>query len=227
MFEAKEVKQNTVSAKGQVPSSSLLQIYDVKDAKIRILFVGNSITYHAPKPEIGWFGSWGMAATCEKNDYVHQVVNMLETQYGKVGYGVAQLAQWELSFDENNKWKDNYCGIESFDADVAVIRMGENIPGTKLQLANMMSCIEDMIAFFGKECNQVIVTDCFWKREKLDNLLEKICEEKGYTFCQLSDLYENREAMALEQFEHQGVALHPSDYGMELIAKRIVELINK
>lgn len=227
MFEAKEVKQNTVSARGQVPLSSLLQIYDVEDAKIRILFVGNSITYHAPKPEIGWFGSWGMAASCEKNDYVHRVVNMLETYYGKVGYGVAQLARWEVTFDEKSQeWKDNYCCMESFDADVAVIRMGENIPDTKLELTNVRSNIEDMITFFGKGCKQIIVTDCFWKREKLDNLLKKICEEKEYTFCQLSDLYENRKSMALEQFEHQGVALHPSDYGMELIAKRIVELIN-
>lgn len=228
MFEAKEVKQNTVSARGQVPLSSLLQIYDVKNAKIRILFVGNSITYHAPKPEIGWFGRWGMAASCEKNDYVHQVVNMLETHYGKVGYGVAQLAQWEITFDEKSQeWKDNYCGMESFDADVAVIRMGENIPDTKLELTNVESYIEDMITFFGKGCKQIIVTDCFWKREKLDNLLKKICDDNGYTFCQLSDLYENSKVMAFGQFEHHGVSLHPSDYGMELIATRIVELINR
>jgi hypothetical protein len=26
------------------------------------LFVGDSITLHAPYPAIGWYGSWGMAA---------------------------------------------------------------------------------------------------------------------------------------------------------------------
>ena len=29
----------------------------------RVLFLGNSITLHAPAPNIGWTGNWGMAAT--------------------------------------------------------------------------------------------------------------------------------------------------------------------
>ena len=28
----------------------------------RILFLGNSLTYHPPTPEIGWTGNWGMVA---------------------------------------------------------------------------------------------------------------------------------------------------------------------
>lgn len=226
MFEAKEVKQNTVSAKDQLPSSSLLQIYDQPDAKVRILFVGNSITYHAPKPEIGWHGSWGMAASCEENDYVHQTVQMLKKHYGTVGFGVAQLARWELTFDTAGKeWTIPYQNITTLKPDIAVIRMGENIPSDKLALPTIQIYIENMIQFFAVGCRQVIVTDCFWKRERLDELLKRICLKNQYTFCQLSDLYENNKTMALGQFEHEGVALHPSDYGMQLIAERIVNLI--
>lgn len=226
MFEAKEVKQNTVSAKDQLPSSSLLQIYDQPDAKVRILFVGNSITYHAPKPEIGWHGSWGMAASCEGNDYVHQTVQMLESHYDTIGFGVAQLAQWELTFDiVRNDWTVPYQNITTLKPDIVVIRMGENIPSDKLALPTIETYIENMIRFFAAGCRQVIVTDCFWKRERLDELLKQICLKNQYTFCQLSDLYENSKTMALGQFEHEGVALHPSDYGMQLIAERIVNSI--
>lgn len=226
MSEAKEIKQNTVSAQDQLPGSSLLQIYDKPDAKVRILFAGNSITYHAPKSDIGWLGSWGMAASCEANDYVHQTVAMLKKQYDSVSFGIAQLAQWELTFDTvENDWTVPYQNITALRSDIAVIRMGENIPSDKLELPSIETYIENMIQFFAVGCRQVIVTDCFWKREKLDLVLKQICLKKHYTFCQLSDLYENSKTMALGQFEHEGVALHPSDYGMKLIAERIVELI--
>lgn len=227
MFEAKEVKQNTVSAKGQLKDSYLLQIYDTEDAELRILFVGNSITYHGPNEAIGWPASWGMAASCIEKDYVHQTVQMLSKQYKSVGFAIAQVADWEVKFDEveADVWKEPYLGVSEFHADVVVIRLGENIASNKLENKYLQQYIEEMIAFFGEGCRQIIVTDCFWKREKLDNIFKVICDKKGYTFCQLSDLYNDKKTMALEQFEHQGVALHPSDYGMELIAKRVTACV--
>lgn len=226
MHEAIEVQKNTVSAKGQLPKSSLLHIFCVQEASIRILFVGNSITYHAPKPAIGWSGSWGMAASCKDNDYVHQTVKRLSERYGAVSYGIAQVASWETSCDESEEaWKEPYLKVSDFKPDVVVIRLGENISSGKLETLDVRPYIENMIEFFGTGSQQIIVTDCFWRRDKLDQIFKQICDDKGYTFCQLSDLYSNPKTMALNEFEHQGVSLHPSDYGMALIAERIEKCI--
>ena len=226
MYEARGVQQNTVSAKGQLSNSSLLHIFRAQQASIRILFVGNSITYHAPKPAIGWNGSWGMAASCKDNDYVHQTVKRLSERYSAVSYGIAQVASWETSFDENGEaWKEPYLKVSDFRPDVVVIRLGENISSGKLEALDVRPYIEDMIKFFGAGSRQIIVTDCFWRRDKLDQIFKQICDDKGYTFCRLSDLYSNQEAMALNEFEHQGVSLHPSDYGMALIAERIAKCV--
>ena len=226
MYEAREVQQNTVSAKGQLPNSSLLHIFHAQQASIRILFVGNSITYHAPKVAIGWSGNWGMAASCKENDYVHQTVKRLSERYGAVSYGIAQVASWETAFDENGEaWKEPYLKVSEFQPEVVVIRLGENISSGKLEALDVRPYIEKMIDFFGAGSRQIIVTDCFWRRDKLDQIFKQICDDKGYTFCRLSDLHSNQETMALKEFEHQGVSLHPSDYGMALIAERIAKCV--
>lgn len=227
MFEAKEVKKNTVSANGQMRADSQLQKYDKEDAGLRILFVGNSITCHGPKAQIGWNANWGMAASCKEKDYVHQTVKMMEEKYQPVGFAIAQVSRWETSFDQVSaeEWQSSYWEVEEFHADVVVIRLGENIPGEKLELPDIKQYIMEMIDFFSSSAKQVIVTDNFWRRDALDRIFEEICREKDYIFCRISDISEDKKTMALGQFEHEGVAIHPSDYGMEMIAKRIVSKI--
>ena len=221
-FEAAEVQQNTVSAAGQV--KQFVWHYPAKDPTLRMLFVGNSITMHEPKPEIGWPHRWGMAASCAENDYVHKTASML----GNVSVCVGQLADWEIHYDTGlPTLQQRLQSIKDFAADVVVVRMGENMPGHKLASVDPKPYIKELIAWLSEGARQVIVTDNFWRREQLDRLLKEICDEEGYTFCRISDLYDDKRTMALGLFEHEGVALHPSDYGMERIAQRIAEKVKQ
>ena len=52
----------------------------VKAKLSRVLFIGNSITKHEPKPEIGWYGCWGMAASAEERDYVHILMKKISSR---------------------------------------------------------------------------------------------------------------------------------------------------
>ena len=56
------LKDNTVSAENQL-KTELPIFFENKDGNgKRVLFVGNSITLHEAKEEIGWYGNYGMAA---------------------------------------------------------------------------------------------------------------------------------------------------------------------
>ncbi len=48
----------------------------------RILFLGNSLTLHGPKPEIQWTGNWGMAASAQDKDYVHLLTAAINARTG-------------------------------------------------------------------------------------------------------------------------------------------------
>jgi alpha-N-arabinofuranosidase len=52
--------------------------------RLRILFVGNSITRHAPRPSVGWNQTSGMAANAEATDYAHRFRDFVERVTGRV-----------------------------------------------------------------------------------------------------------------------------------------------
>ena len=223
-YVSKNELANTVAAKNQLNGNPNIS-YERNDGGIKVLFVGNSITRHGYKPDIGWYGDWGMAASSKDKDYVHRAISMLEEKYGKVDACIAQGAEWERAY-ENTKacLQEKYLEARDFKADIVIIRIGENMP--KGSAPDCKPQFAEMIEFFAsKDGARVIVTDSFWRNDARDGMIKEICEENGYTFCQLHDLEEDEANMAIGLFEHKGVARHPSDLGMENIAERIVECV--
>lgn len=215
---------NNVDSRNQLVSDQYVKINMTVENASRILFVGNSITRHMPKPEIGWYDDCGMAASKEENDYVHRVLKGLEEKYGEVNYAIAQASVWERDYPNGRHVLETYYqSAQNFQADWVVIRLGENIPNELLEAVDCKPYFEEMIRFFASNPKaKVIVTDSFWPRESLDKVLAEMSEEHGYCFCQLHDLSQDESTMAIGLFEHQGVALHPGDYGMSCIAERIL-----
>lgn len=61
-----------------------------------MLFIGNSITLHEKAPSIGWDCEWGMAASSQDKDYVHQVLATLRERFGEIAYCIVNAATfWE------------------------------------------------------------------------------------------------------------------------------------
>lgn len=218
-------KKNTVKAEGQLARDHFVMIHEKPGSLHRILFIGNSITFHEYKEEIGWLRNWGMAASSPEKDYVHQVVARLEERLGPVSYAIAQVSHWECHFEDGASILETYYkDAAAFGADIVIVRLGENIYPDMHKKNSCIPYYEDLIRFFSGSARQVIVTNNFWPRADLDEAFEDVAVRNGYTFCRLNDLAADKATMALGEFDHEGICLHPSDYGMEKIAERIVEV---
>ena len=131
MIQSKNAAANTVKAVGQIDVNKFVTIYS-RGGKKKVLFFGNSITRHEPNAEIGWHGDWGMAASSKEKDYVHLIVAELDKKYGKVDYCIAQGAMWEWEYRRTDEvLAEYYSAVKEFDADIVIIRIGENITAAK------------------------------------------------------------------------------------------------
>ena len=72
-------------------------------AKKKIMLVGNSITWHEPKEELGWHGNWGMAASAPEKDYAHRLFDMLVADGQDVLLRVSRCKRWELTLKEEGE----------------------------------------------------------------------------------------------------------------------------
>lgn len=223
-----DYERNTVSASGQTDDYDIVRIVD-KGAPHSVLFVGNSITRHKPKPEIGWEHDWGMAASCEEKDYVHVAVRLIERKLGPVNYCTACCGEWERHYWEDERLED-WKAARGFAADIVVIRIGENVWGIrdKLREVPFRPHFETMVRYFTpRKDAKVIVTDLFWEDFGINDDIRLVAQENGYAFVHLGDLgaRDRDEYKAIGQFRHGGVAIHPNDEGMRLIAERIAQKV--
>ena len=210
---------NNVPAKEQVKDP--VRFIGTKGYKV--LVVGNSITLHSPKPEIGWTGDFGMAASCKKADFVHRLYALCsekkETQMCILQASVFEKYYFlDFIFDEYRKAKD-------FAADCVIFRISENVAPDPERSDIFLKRYKQLVQYVSRESTKLIFTTGFWKNGFADPLIRETAQEFKAELVELGDLGENSSMRADGLFEHKGVAMHPSDKGMEVIAERIFSVM--
>lgn len=221
MYE--QLKKNTVSAQNQLASGKYVRIENPEGKGIKVLFVGNSITFHEPSPQVGWLLTCGMSASAPEKDYVHQVMARIREKTPDASHAICQVSHWEHDYKNGKNVFADFVTAREYDADVIIVRLVDNCPldgydGEALKYAYL-----DLIDYLnptGKA--KVILTTGFWKHPG-DEVILQVAEEKGWPCAYLGDLGELDEMKALGRFEHHGVAIHPGDLGMKTIAQRICQ----
>jgi hypothetical protein len=221
-----DIKENTVSAVNQMINSSEVSFLGDRNAKTRILVLGNSITRHGPCKDIGWERDWGMAASAPEKDYVHRLYAKLTEDGQDVYMRIRQASYWETHFcdvDILQKYEED----RAFDADIVIFRLGDNAINAKEEdKQHFETALESFIEYIAPNAKKIIYMTCFWSLPEVDQTIQRVAQKRD-EICIDGWLAHDDTNLALGLFEHAGVAGHPGDKGMEVIAERIFSVLKR
>lgn len=195
--------------------------------------LGNSVTLHPTCSY--WWNVNGMAASTVDKDYVHQVGTKLAGTKTDVHVYPVNYSAWEL---QNYDRAETFNVLEPYldvNLDLISIQLGEN---TK-DFTTYERDLEEMIEFIKSKAPnaQIMVIDDFWDAGEHAAMRKTAAENTGVTFISLAEIKGDPEYQAgmgtivydakgkEHKIDHEGVAGHPGDKGMEYIADAIVKAV--
>jgi hypothetical protein len=188
----------------------------------RVLVFGNSITHHLPRPEVGWKGNWGMAATAADKDYLHLITTGLQANNKTVIVKNFNIVPFETGFEGYSL--NNIDSLKAFKPDLIILRFGENVTDANVYPNNFRQAYLNLINKVNTNDHaKIICTTSCWSQPLYNQLVVSIATEKKYDILNLYDLQKDPANFAYKQFADIGVSNHPSDKGMQTIATMILD----
>ena len=214
-----------MNAANQLKQTCPVRFFNPMGMGKRIMFVGNSITLHSKKTDIGWYGEWGMAASSIENDYVHRLMSAICEKDPDCAFCICQVAEWERQYKNGKSLYNLFENARDFNADIIVMRFVENCPKNDFDKQAFKKETIDLLQYLNPSKNaKIILTTGFW-RHPADAGIAELAKELNLPLVKLGDLGEKDEMKSIGLFEHSGVANHPGDLGMENIADRIFDVL--
>ncbi|NLG36510.1 MAG: SGNH/GDSL hydrolase family protein [Clostridiales bacterium] len=184
----------------------------------RVLFLGNSITVHPPAPKLEWYGNWGMAASCEDNDYVHILMRAIRERHPGAQHRALNIADFEREFWEYDMAR--LAEARAYDADLTIVRIGENVNAEEAAAHDFEQFYRRMLDFIVPAGSAALCVGSFWDGP-VNALMEAAAAGFGCGYINIGYLGRDDANKATGLFAHEGVASHPGDRGMEAIARLI------
>lgn len=197
----------------------------------RILFLGNSITYHPSLPSINWYGAWGMAASSADKDYVHVLTNRIGQAAGAMP---SFMATNIFNFETNYTTYDPAANLQAelaFQPDIVVLAIGENVPslGATQAETDYANAYSNLLSVLKNNGNPTIFTrSCFWADATKDQIMRTATLAAGDYFVDISSLCRNSANYAYSEATYADERFssfnsHPGDAGMTAIANLLYD----
>lgn len=217
-------RHNPVPAIGQ--NAVDVSSFSLEKKGPRILLVGNSITLHGPRPEIGWTNNCGMAASAREKDYVHLMRQRILSSTPEAQICVMQVADtFERSFFRED-WR---CGKEfewakKFKPDVVMFFFGANVPleydkGVLKAARSFGTALEEFRDYLDGGKTGFFYVEGFFNRPKLNAEKRELAKKRNDFYIGIDDIRSRSDVYG--QFNH------PNDKGMQLLADRFFNVINE
>lgn len=182
----------------------------------RILFIGNSITRHGPRPSIGWTNDFGMAASSIDRDYVHQTAKMVRESFPTASFALSNVAgSLERKFQKGMEIEKDFGWMRGWKPDAVIFFFGANVPKDYDKnpdggFGKAVEALRNYLDNGGK--TKFLISEGFYVRPVLDAEKKAVAERHGDTFVKMGDISARNDV--------RGRFNHPSDNGMRLIAER-------
>ncbi len=215
---------NFVQAESAKPKALKLGTLPVN----RILVLGNSVTLHPPAPNIGWTGNWGMAASAEEKDFVHLLIADIAKKAGGqpefLAKNTADFERKQTDFD----LKKGLADARAFRPDIVIVAIGANAPNpeTPEAKARWKAAFEALLKEIQSwDKPRIFVRSEFWFSPIKEGVMKEACLQAGGVYVDMcrTDLVEKFAARSERKFDHAGVAGHPGDNGMRVIADSLFD----
>ncbi|AHF92855.1 hypothetical protein OPIT5_24355 [Opitutaceae bacterium TAV5] len=207
----------------------------------RILFIGDSITRHGIKPELGWNHVAGMAASQAEKDYVHLLAERIrKTMPDRVVeiYYDSQARRRPLPPDAGQNLRSATVagklyqaeGMKAFRPHLVVIQLGEH-DRESVGEAELRKTYAQLIESFSdlRDPQPLVICTGVWVpgnpakgwnsyegsgwSATIERVFQEVCTDKNVPFASVRDYALDPTCRGWG--EHKGVKWHPNDKGME------------
>ena len=216
------------------------QILSLDTTALSVLCLGNSITYHPPKKgnlkgaDSLWRGDWGMCASKEEFDYVHQLEKLFQKHNPQTKLIRKNIWEWEADYSVD---KDSLFGSICSGKDLIILRIGENVPQNNEIL--MKEAFDELVQYCLHFTPNVIVAGNYWKSPCKEHAMIRVAREHHLPYVPLFWIYETYHDEVIAHvgdtiYDRHGqpypvptefICTHPNDKGMQMIADAIFNSI--
>lgn len=217
---ADDLQKNVVPAEHQVKKA--FRAFGKENGSPRVLYVGNSITRHGPRPSIGWTNDCGMAASSVDKDYVHVNAAMVAKVKSNAEFAYLNVADsLERKFTDPG-WKPEtyFKDVKTFKPDIVVFFFGANVaktydanpPASPRSFKDAVLALRD---YLDTGTTKFLISEGFYIRPVLDAEKKAAAAARGDVFVAIDDFRRGSDV--------HGRFNHPNDKGMQRIAQRFFE----
>ncbi len=194
---------------------------------IKILILGNSLSYHLSVEDSEWDHASGMAASDINSDYVHLLMtDISKAKNVSIVFKVINLVDFERNYKTYDLKKIST--FVNFQPDITLFQLGDNarLESTE-DIESFSSYYQKLVSLFGSS-KRIIATTYFPSKNK-NKAIESVARSTNSFVVDLSHLTlldKANFAKSEKNYSNKSIGMHPGNIGMRNIANEFFLTLN-